>query len=346
MKDIAYLEIALRNAYDRVLTRYWDEGDGQGKGHWLFDENSPIRRPLIRKTSAGVRFDANALNRSKIEDALPKGVASPSADKVIANLPFGFWAHMTDKAHERVLWIPAIHHAWPRGTDRSELDAKLRLVNRERNRIAHHEHLFNMGDDRLSPLNIDWTVIELLHALLPDVDVFSHVGMTSVERFACMHPMAVEIGSGCADTLLPCACEESVRAYFKMWIERDFTRFDELFSADCRYEECYGPVYEGLDELHRWIEDMLVRQVVTAWDIHEYIPAADEQTLSVTWTFAAREEERSYAFDGVSLIHFNEAGLIDRVREFKAKRNRVFPQRVSLHDGYQGLSEEQHVVGD
>ncbi|OUN48353.1 hypothetical protein B5G20_02095 [Collinsella sp. An7] len=123
--------------------------------------------------------------------------------------------------------------------------------------------------------------------------------------------------------------EDQVRAiadYFRMWVARDFSRFDELFSPRCRYEECYGPIYEGAEELHRWIAHMLEVQRVTAWDIHDVVPAADGRSVTVTWTFAAAEQE-AYVFDGCSLIHFDDEGRIDRVREFRADHERCFPQR-------------------
>lgn len=118
----------------------------------------------------------------------------------------------------------------------------------------------------------------------------------------------------------------AIADYFAMWVTRDFSRFDELFSPRCRYEECYGPIYEGADELHRWIDHMLAVQRVTAWDIHDVVPGADGRSVTVTWTFAATEED-SYLFDGCSLIHFDDEGRIDRVREFKADHERCFPQR-------------------
>ena len=101
---------------------------------------------------------------------------------------------MTDRAHERVLWIPVVHHAWPMGTDRSELDAKLRAVNTVRNRIAHHEHLFNARDDSLRPVHVDRVVMELLGALLPGIDFMNGFHEVPVERYARSHPMNVDVG--------------------------------------------------------------------------------------------------------------------------------------------------------
>jgi ketosteroid isomerase-like protein len=121
--------------------------------------------------------------------------------------------------------------------------------------------------------------------------------------------------------------ERATTEYFAMWVTRDFSRFDVLFAPDCQYEECYGPVYNGLAELHGWFEGMLAKQRVTTWDIHEFIHGGDRHSLTVTWTFAATEQD-SYIFDGVSIIHFDEAGRIDRIREFQATHNRVHPQRL------------------
>ena len=191
MKDIAYLEIALRNAYDRVLTQRWHDGEGR---HWLFAPNSPVNVPLARRASSGAQFDANALNRKNIEAAKMKDDGERYPDRTIANLSFGFWAHMTDRAHERVLWIPIVHHAWPMGTSRSSLDAKLRIVNTARNRIAHHEHLFNARNDDLLPVHVDRIVMELLGMLLPDIDFTGGFPETPVERYARSYPVNVDVG--------------------------------------------------------------------------------------------------------------------------------------------------------
>ncbi|MBW3082850.1 nuclear transport factor 2 family protein [Bifidobacterium phasiani] len=118
--------------------------------------------------------------------------------------------------------------------------------------------------------------------------------------------------------------ERAVAEYFAMWVSRDFSRFDELFAPECRYEECYGPVYVGFGELHRWIDAMLARQRVESWDIHEFIHAADGRSLTVTWTFAATERD-SYIFDGVSIVRFDDDGRIARIREFRADHRRRRP---------------------
>ena len=49
---------------------------------------------------------------------------------------------MTDRSHERDLWIPIIHKAWPKGADRNDVNEWIAGINKIRNRAAHHEHLF------------------------------------------------------------------------------------------------------------------------------------------------------------------------------------------------------------
>ena len=183
MKDIAFFEVALRNAYDRAISSRW-----RGAANWLSDDNSPVNMPIPRRNSSGKPFDANALNRASIRNATPPHTPSPQPGKTIANLSFGFWAHLTDKAHERALWIPYLHHAWPVGTNRAELDSRIRLINECRNRIAHHEPLFHHTNPALSPVSIDKSTIDLFRQLLPQADVFAPNTPTPVELFIQSNP--------------------------------------------------------------------------------------------------------------------------------------------------------------
>lgn len=315
LKDIGYFEVALRNTYDRILRERWN-----GTDHWLFDPESPVNVRIPRRSRSGSLFDANALNRSLIAEASSGPTGRLNPDSTIANLSFGFWAHLTDRAHERALWIPHLHRAWPSGTNRAALDSIVRSIGTCRNRIAHHEHLFDPKDDGLLPAAVDRQVIKLLCQLVPENTIVSPNAPSSVDRFLEGHPMP-----GCvAKPSTTSPRERSVAEYFSMWVRRDFSRFDELFSPHCVYEECYGPVYVGLEELHRWIDQMLARQTVTSWEIHSVEPTSDERTLYVSWTFSAREEYE-YVFDGVSRIHFDAAGHIDHVREYQAEHERHRP---------------------
>lgn len=137
LRDVSFFEVALRNAYDRAISATWS-----GSKHWLFDDASPVRHPILRTNKRGKVKDANRLNRNAIDHLAANLGHDPSPDKVISNLTLGFWAHMTDRSHERDLWIPSIHLAWPKGTSRDAINRKIAEINNVRNRAAHHEHLF------------------------------------------------------------------------------------------------------------------------------------------------------------------------------------------------------------
>lgn len=137
MRDIAHVEVAVRNAYDDTMSRQW-----QGASHWLFDPESPVLKPLWR-TRHGRRSDLNARNRATVADAIRRcGGETAVPGAVIAELSFGFWRHCTDAAHEKALWVPFLHRAWPKKTSRAALERSLTLINTVRNRASHHEPLF------------------------------------------------------------------------------------------------------------------------------------------------------------------------------------------------------------
>ncbi|MDR1998612.1 MAG: hypothetical protein LBQ06_01535, partial [Frankiaceae bacterium] len=66
MRDVAHVEVAVRNAYDRTMRQHW-----QGATHWLLDPASPVVAPLWR-TWRGRRTDYNTRNRANVADAVSR----------------------------------------------------------------------------------------------------------------------------------------------------------------------------------------------------------------------------------------------------------------------------------
>ena len=163
LRDLSHFEIGMRNAYDAAITNHWN-----GSSHWLFDESSPVRRPIMRKSRGGQLLDSNHINRKQIDQAKNTLGSKAAADQVLSSMTLGFWTHMTDRTHERDLWIPCIHHVWPKGTNRVELHRKIQTINTLRNRVAHHEHLFNPGDTSLLPTKVDEIILHLFRQLCPE----------------------------------------------------------------------------------------------------------------------------------------------------------------------------------
>lgn len=171
MHDIAHFEVAIRNVYDRSICKYFD-----GHEHWLFDESSPVIKPLYRSRKGSI-IDLNARNRFSIMEAQRRARGKPLAPgQIIAELPFGFWRHLTDSAHEKNLWVSYLHSAFPPGTDRKAIEQALAMINKVRNRASHHEPLFTQRRYReLSAAH--GFIIELAQMFLPELA--DHIHNTS-----------------------------------------------------------------------------------------------------------------------------------------------------------------------
>ena len=188
MRDISHFEVALRNTYNNVMESCWD-----GEGHWLLDDASPARRPVMRKSAKGM-LDSNRINRKTIDAAaagLPKGFSSGS---LVAGLTLGFWVHLTDRSREAVIWRSDLYRAWPKGTNRTELQERLYGILRVRNRVAHNERLFNPKRSELSPKKVDADAVELLGQLCPKaVDFLYGDSATPVNDFLLEHPAPADV---------------------------------------------------------------------------------------------------------------------------------------------------------
>lgn len=138
MHDLGHLEVALRNAYDRAIRSVWT-----GPGHWTRHRHQ-LFAPEMRRRK-GVFVDINRRPRAALAQAIENaGGQTAPPGKAIAELMFGFWRYLTSKAHEKSLWVPYLHHAFPRGTDRQrDVDQRVGRLHELRNRAVHHEPLLS-----------------------------------------------------------------------------------------------------------------------------------------------------------------------------------------------------------
>ncbi|MFJ4171300.1 hypothetical protein ACIPY3_17485 [Paenarthrobacter sp. NPDC089714] len=148
LRDISHLEVGLRNACDRQLQAATTGGDT----HWTDPATLMRLFPAASRfdRAKGRRIDVNKNPRDKVERAREAGTASPGIavpspaplpGKTIAELMFGFWTFLFADGHEKTLWVPYLHRAFPPGTDRSRLSQTLTAIREFRNRIAHHENI-------------------------------------------------------------------------------------------------------------------------------------------------------------------------------------------------------------
>ena len=136
MHDLAHVEVGLRNAYDVALSARWP-----GPPHWTLAADT-VFAPVYR-TRGRRRVDVNDKPRNSLRHAIANagGPAAPPG-KIVAELMFGFWRYLSSAAHEKTLWVPALHRAFPPGTDRAlHVDGPVGRLHDLRNRVAHHEPL-------------------------------------------------------------------------------------------------------------------------------------------------------------------------------------------------------------
>lgn len=166
LKDLGHLEVAIRNAYDRVLTQRY--------------ANWSMVRPGIQ--SPGQLFGSVPVVRSKAAYAarlngeaiklLVKAQRDAGRDgsvlhgRVLANLSFGFWAFLTEPLRANHLWNGMLSRAFPAGVERSWVHPRMEHLNLFRNRLAHLEPTFA----KTSALTRNLRELgELLSAVSPEV---------------------------------------------------------------------------------------------------------------------------------------------------------------------------------
>jgi hypothetical protein len=135
------VEIALRNAVHRELSRVYGT-------HWYDNPAlplSPVAKNLLREAKA-------AIAQRK------KPVIPP---RVVAELPFGFWVSLLGPGpsglYEMRLWRPILYKAFPNAKlMRKQVHLPLDQLRTLRNRIAHHEPIFQrrLADDYHSILQV------------------------------------------------------------------------------------------------------------------------------------------------------------------------------------------------
>lgn len=117
--------------------------------------------------------------------------------------------------------------------------------------------------------------------------------------------------------------EETIKAYFRCWVENDPAVLEKTFAGEIVYSECYGPEYRGLGQIKQWFSDWHQRGKVLEWRVKGFLHEGD--CTAVEWYFRCDYEGEVNGFDGVSLIEFDKAGKIVSLKEFQSKAEHEFP---------------------
>lgn len=117
--------------------------------------------------------------------------------------------------------------------------------------------------------------------------------------------------------------ETILKRYFQSWIDADIRPLKDLFSENVVYSECYGPEYQGLDQVLKWFEDWNKHGKVHEWTVKRVIQK--ERTLVAEWFFRYEHDRDSGCFNGVSIVDFDEQNRICSIREYESQSDHYFP---------------------
>lgn len=125
--SIQAVEIALRNQVNHTLI------DVYGARWW---EAPPLLMLLSEQAQSDIRLVLTRIRNRRLE---------VSNGQVVAGLSFGFWVGLLQKRYNPSLWSGRLHSAFPHyppERNRATLAATAARVATLRNRIAHHEPIF------------------------------------------------------------------------------------------------------------------------------------------------------------------------------------------------------------
>lgn len=180
-EPICVLEVAVRNAlHDQLVI-------GRKRDDWW---NDPVLNLCNNERDA---------ISSAIGTLISRGNATPSSDQVVAATSFGLWVGLTGEGvvrdttlrYETTLWQPRLVKAFPKadGKRRKYIHAELNKIRVLRNRIAHHEPIYN------SPLPALYdSILEVAGMVNPDAETFIR-DSSRVAAVLAGHQQAITAGT-------------------------------------------------------------------------------------------------------------------------------------------------------
>lgn len=151
------VEVAFRNAVHNQMTQRFARAD------WWHHPNVHLHAAMT---------DQLTIAESKAQDNAKRRRRPRVAGDVVAELSFGFWSGFLGRGgpqqYETRYWQPFLHRAFPSYSGpRGPLHRQLENVRLFRNRVAHHEPIFNRH------LQADHqTILRLAGYLHPDIQIY------------------------------------------------------------------------------------------------------------------------------------------------------------------------------
>ena len=82
--------------------------------------------------------------------------------------------------------------------------------------------------------------------------------------------------------------EETVRRWFRMWLERRDTGIGTIFAPEAVYVESWGPEYRGAEQIAHWFREWNSRGRVTRWQIKSFLHSGDRTAVEWYQEFGCR----------------------------------------------------------
>jgi hypothetical protein len=194
MSVTAIIEIAIRNAVcERISTLL-------GGGGWLRTPPAPFCwEPLERKKISMAETSARKaayvkmsyIARKSLDSvAFPKGIPvghthekiskgrqktiTIADGQIIAQLTMAFWKRIFSSDYELALWNRSLKHIFPdKKLKRTDLSVQFEVIYQARNRIAHHEPIYDNRLDR---------VIEAIKFVVANFGISDATGKTPIAK--------------------------------------------------------------------------------------------------------------------------------------------------------------------
>jgi len=137
---LGHLEVLLRNAMHEALTTW---------------TTSRFTEPRWYLDPAGVMSAESLADIAKARSRATRDGRQETPGRVVAELNLGFWRFLLARRYDRGLWHPCLNRAFGRQPRRGVHDA-VKQLHDARNRMAHHEPMFNrpIGDLRATTIQV------------------------------------------------------------------------------------------------------------------------------------------------------------------------------------------------
>ncbi|MCY1141807.1 Abi family protein [Actinoplanes sp. Pm04-4] len=142
---IGHVEVILRNAIHQNLTSWSTQRFAEPR--WYLDSGGllePRQTAVIRRAR---------------QRAVQYGRYTETPGRVVAELPFGFWRFLLTGQYDTTLWRQSLFHVFPGQRQRRAIQDAVEVLHLSRNRIAHHEPMFNrpIADIQVTALTLtEW----------------------------------------------------------------------------------------------------------------------------------------------------------------------------------------------